>query len=151
MYFSLGYIWFWNFFVGLRSYYLVGVFFPLDIIVFWEDRIWKVTLSSWWWILPIIGGVKFWLFQKAYVLRCLYWSRYKYTYFPLGDPESIPGSRKLCFLFIVKRGIIARDDLSHALYIIPVDDFQKVGVQKSSVWRALRRETQSNRESIRPL
>lgn len=41
------------------------------------------------------------------------------------DPESIPESRKLCFLFIVKRGIIARDDLSHALYIIPVDDFQK--------------------------
>lgn len=41
------------------------------------------------------------------------------------DPETSPGSRKLCFLFLFKRGIIARDDLCHALYIIPVDDFQK--------------------------
>lgn len=42
-----------------------------------------------------------------------------------GDPESNPGSRKLCYLILFKRGIIARVDLSHALYIIPVDDFKK--------------------------
>lgn len=42
-----------------------------------------------------------------------------------GDSESSPGFRKLCYLFLFKRGIIARDDLAHALYIIPVDDFKK--------------------------
>lgn len=48
--------------------------------------------------------------------------------FCLGNLESGPGSPKLCEMFLFKRGIIARDDLIHALYIIPAGDFQKVNV-----------------------
>lgn len=44
-------------------------------------------------------------------------------------PERDPGSSNvfqiLCMIFLCKRGIIARDDLIHALYIIPLKDFQE--------------------------
>lgn len=44
----------------------------------------------------------------------------------LGDPGSSNGFQILCMIFLFKRGIIARDDLIHALYVIPVKDFQEV-------------------------
>lgn len=41
------------------------------------------------------------------------------------DPESSHGLQMPCVIFMFKRGIIARDDLIHNLYIIPVKDFKE--------------------------
>ena len=44
----------------------------------------------------------------------------------LGHAQRNRGSQ-LCDICLFKRRIIARDDLEHALYIIPVDKFHEVG------------------------